>query len=173
MGTRKAPAQVARIENMIYIVRGQRVMLDSDLAELYGVETRRLNEQVRRNINRFPEDFMFQLVPQEVADLKSQFATSRSGHGGRRRRPRAFTEHGAIMLASVLNSERAVETSVFVVRAFVRMREMLVHHKEVANKIKQIERRVARHDDEIRALLEAIRQLIVPSVPEKRQIGFK
>ncbi len=173
MTTRKSPVHREPIESLINVIRGHRVMLDSDLAELYGVETKRLNERVRRNIDRFPRDFMFQLVPQEVAGLKSQIATSRLGHGGRRKRPRVFTEHGAIMLASVLNSQRAVETSVFVVRAFVRMREMLAHHKEVVSKIEQIERKVARHDKEIQTLFDAIKQLIIPPELKKKRIGFK
>ncbi|MBU1320057.1 MAG: ORF6N domain-containing protein [candidate division Zixibacteria bacterium] len=165
--------QIAKIESMIYVVRGQRVMLDSDIAELYGVETKRLNEQVKRNLDRFPEDFMFQLAPQEVTALKSQIATSKQGRGGRRTRPYAFTEHGAIMLANVLNSDRAIETSVFVVRAFVRMREILASQKELVGKIEQIERKVGKHDDDIKALVAAIRQLIIPPGPKKKQIGFK
>ena len=147
-------------------------MLDSDLAELYGVPTKRLNEQVRRNKDRFPIDFMFQLTPEETENLKSQFATSRSGWGGRRKLPNAFTEHGAIMLASVLNSERAIEASVYVVRAFVRLRELLVTHKEVAQKLAELERKTAGHDEDIKSLFTAIRQLMTPPVLKKRRIGF-
>ncbi len=124
-----------QIEDRIYTVRGKRVMLDADLARLYGVTTKRLNEQIRRNIERFPEDFAFQLTNHEFADLRSQNATSNEplpGRGGRRYQPWAFTEHGAIMAASVLNTPRAVEVSVFVVRAFVKLRELSATHKELA-----------------------------------------
>jgi hypothetical protein len=122
MGEIKEAVPPERIEEVILLTRGQKVILDFDLAEIYGVETRRLNEQVRRNIDRFPADFMFQLTPEESANLKSHFATSSSIWGGRRKLPQAFTEHGAIMAAAVLNSPRAVEMSVFVVRAFIRLR---------------------------------------------------
>ena len=148
-------------------------MLDSDLAELYDVPTRRLNEQVKRNIERFPDDFMFQLTTDEFESLRSQIATSKSGRGGRRYLPNVFTEHGAIMLASVLNSERAIEASIFVVRAFVRFREMILVHKELASKIMELERKVAGHDKDIHNLLTAIRQLMMPPEKSKRQIGFQ
>ncbi len=134
MGT-AAVIPVERIERSIFLIRGERVIIDADLAELYGIETRRLNEQVRRNIARFSQDFMFQLSSGEFSNLKSHFATSRSGWGGRRKFPFAFTEHGAIMAASVLNTARAVEMGVFVVRAFVRLRSMLATHKAVAAKV--------------------------------------
>jgi len=128
-----------RIERAILLIRGEKVMLDSDLAELYGVDTRRLNEQVRRNLNRFPRDFMFRLTPAEYKNLRSQIATS-SSHGGRRYLPYAFTEHGALMLANVLNSERAAQTSVQVVRAFVRLRQMLASNAELSRKLEALER---------------------------------
>ena len=168
--TRLAP--VWRIEDMIYLIRGQRVMLDFDLARIYGVTTKRLKEQFRRNAERFPKDFAFELTNQELASLRSQIATS-SLHGGHRYLPVAFTEHGALMLASVLNSQTAVEASVQVVRAFVLMREQLAAHKELAQKLSELESRVSGHDEAIVNLFEAIRQLIEPPLPEnRREIGF-
>ena len=159
------------IETRILTIRGQKVMLDADLAELYGVETRRLNEQVRRNSERFPEDFMFQLTGEEFANLKSQFATS--SWGGRRKLPYAFTEHGAIMAASVLNTARAIEISVHVVRAFVHLRELVSGHKELSQKLNQLERKVGAHDRAIAELINAIRELMTPAEPKKkRPIGF-
>jgi hypothetical protein len=162
-----------RIENSILLIRGQKVVLDSELAVLYGVTTKRLNEQVHRNIERFPSDFMFQLTREEMLSLRSQFATSSSRHGGRRNLPYAFTEHGAIMAASVLNSEQAVKVSVYVVRAFVKLREMLANHKELSGKLAELERKLQRHDSQILTLIEAIRQLLEPppARPRKR-IGF-
>lgn len=148
-------------------------MLDSDLAQLYGVSTKRLNEQVKRNAGRFPPDFMFQLDAEEAESLRSQIATSSYRHGGKRYLPYAFTEHGAIMLASVLNSKRAIDASIFVVRAFVRMREILSMHKEFARKLSELERRVGGHDDDIKTLITAIKKLIQSPAPPKRQIGFK
>jgi hypothetical protein len=169
---RTAIAPMQRIEDMIYLIRGQRVMLDSDLAKIYGVELKRLNEQVRRNIGRFPEDFAFQLEPQEFVNLKSQFATS-SLHGGKRKLPWVFTEHGALMLASVLNSPVAVEASVRVVRAFVLMREQLAAHKGLALKLNELESRISGHDGAIQDLFEAIRRLVEPPLPgNRREIGF-
>ena len=164
--------EAVRIESLIRSVRALRVMLDSDLARIYGVELKRLNEQVRRNAERFPSDFAFQLTSQEFADLKSEFALPKS-HGGRRKLPWVFTEHGAIMLANVLNSPIAVEASVRVVRAFVGMREQMAAHKELAQKLGELESRVSGHDESIQNLFEAIRQLIEPPLPEDRkQIGF-
>jgi len=147
MAAKKTLVVTGIIESRILLIRGQKVMLDADLAELYGVETRRLNEQVSRNIERFPEDFMFQLTAEEFANLKSQFATS--SWGGRRKLPYAFTEHGSIMAASVLNSARAIEISVHVVRAFVRMRELVAGNKELAQKLNQLDRKVGAHDKAI------------------------
>jgi hypothetical protein len=154
----------------IHVIRGQRVILDEDLAELYGVETRRLNEQIKRNLDRFPSDFMFQLTSREWANLKSQFATS--SWGGRRTTPYAFTEHGAVMAASVLNSPEAVEASVFVVRAFVAMRDTLASTQALARKLLELERKVGGHDETITALVSAIRQLMETPTPKKRKIGF-
>ena len=161
-------ASVEQIESQIFLIRGQRVMLDADLAELYEVETRRLNEQVRRNSERFPEDFIFQLTAEEFANLKSQFATS--SWGGRRKLPFVFTEHGTIMAASVLNSKRAIEASVQVVRAFVRLRQMLASNAELSRKLVALEKN---YDIKFRAVFEAIHQLMAPADPKKkRPIGF-
>ena len=161
-----------RIGNRILAIRGQKVILDSDLATLYEVTTSALNQAVKRNAERFPDDFVFQLTQEEFARLTSQSVTS-NGRGGRRRLPYAFTEHGAIMAASVLNSPRAVEVSIFVVRAFVRLREVIASHKDLARKLDQLERKLATHDDQILMLIHAIRQLATPPRPEKRRrIGF-
>lgn len=161
-----------RIASRILLIRGRRVMLDSDLAELYGVATKRLNEQVKRNKARFPADFMFQLTPEEAANLRSPIATSKPQRGGSRYRPYAFTEHGCIMAAGVLNTPRAVEVSIYVVRAFVKLRELLSSHKELGLKLEELEKRVEVHDDEILGLFEAIRQLIEPPEALKKRIGF-
>jgi hypothetical protein len=166
-----SPREMQTVETTIHLVRGQRVMLDSDLAAIYGVTAKRLNEQLRRNSKRFPSDFAFQLTRQEFADLKSQFATS-SSHGGKRKLPWVFTEHGAIMLASVLNSDTAVQASVRVVRAFVRLREIVSANAELAAKFAQLERRLDSHDEAIAQLFEAIRQLLAPPPEKKREIGF-
>ena len=146
------------------------MILDQDLAELYGVETRRLNEQIKRNLDRFPADFMFQLTAKEWANLKSHFATS--SWGGRRTAPYAFTEHGAVMAASVLNSPEAVEASVFVVRAFIAMRDALASTQVLARKLLDLEREVGGHDETIGALVSAIRELMETPGPKKRKIGF-
>lgn len=161
-----------RVESKIQTVRGLRVILDSELAELYGVELRSLNQQVKRNRRRFPGDFVIQLTRKEAANLKSQNVISSSGHGGRRTLPYAFTEHGAIMAASVLNSERAVEMSIFVVRAFVRMREALAANQEILAKLEELESRVENHDANIQGLIEAIRELMEPLPARGRRIGF-
>ena len=165
------------IENRIAVVRGLRVILDVDLARLYGVETRRLNEQVRRNAGRFPAEFMFRMTNHEVGRLKSQIATSKEGRGGTRKLPLAFTEHGALMAATILNSRRAIEVSVYVIRAFVQMRETLASHKELAGRLNELEARLGRrldgHDRAIREILGAIRQLMTPPEPPRRRgIGF-
>jgi len=163
------------IQGRILIVRGYKVLLDNDLAALYGVETRRLNEQVRRNRERFPDDFLIELTSEEFDDLKSQIATSR--WGGRRKRPFAFTEHGAIMAASVLNAPRAIEMSVYVVRAFVRLREVMAGSSQLKQKLdaleQHVEERLTTHDQAIIGILNAIRELMTPP-PEtkKRPIGF-
>jgi hypothetical protein len=173
------PREIATVENAIHLVRGHRVMLDSDLAAMYGVTTKRLNERLRRNRNRFPSDFAFQLTREEFTNLRSQIATSSlrsqsatSRHGGRRYRPWVFTEHGAIMLASVLDSEVAIDASVRVVRAFVRLREIISANAELAAKFAQLERRLDSHDGAIAQLFAAIRQLLAPPPEKKREIGF-
>ncbi len=173
MPAEQAIVPVDKIESRILTVRGRRVMLDADLAALYGVSTKRLNEQVKRNRQRFPEDFIFQLTAQEAEALKSQIATSNPGRGGRRTLPNAFTEHGAIMVASVLNTSRAVEVSVYVVRAFVKLREMIGARKELARKFSELEQRVESHDIDIQELIEAIRQLMVLPEKPRRKIGFR
>lgn len=163
-----------RIGRRILLIRGHRILIDVDLAALYGVSTKRLNEQVKRNAERFPEDFMFQLTAAEAAALRSQFATSKKSSGGRRYLPYAFTEHGAIMAANVLNSHRAVQASVLVVRAFVRLRRLLSTHRDLAKKLAELEERIGRHDGAIHALMKAIRDLMEPSPdPRKERIGFR
>lgn len=159
------------LQQRILVLRGERVMIDSDLAELYGVSTKRFNEQVKRNLERFPVDFMFQLTPEEkkevVAKCDHLQKLKFSPH-----LPRAFTEHGAIMAASVLNSPRAVEMSVFVVRAFVRLRQMLIEDHELALRLDELEARVARHDNTLSTLVATIRQMATPPASTSRQIGF-
>ena len=175
---------IERIESRILLVRGRKVLLDADLAALYGVQTRRLNEQVRRNLAKFPADFMFQLTDAEFELLMSQFATSNPGRGGRRKRPLVFTEHGALMAATVLNSARAVEVSLYVVRAFVRLRETLATHKDLASKLHVLEKKTEalalRHDGfaastrlHLRQVFDAIRELMrAPEPTKRRPIGF-
>jgi ORF6N domain len=173
--------RIPNLESAIHLIRGQRVMLDADLAMIYGVTTKRLNEQLKRNRLRFPRDFAFQLTVQEFTNLKSQIATSSlrsqsvtsSSHGGKRKLPWVFTEHGALMLASVLNSAIAVQASVRVVRAFVRMREMVAANAQLAAKLQELERRLDSHDEGIANLFAALKQLLEPSEPTKRrEIGF-
>ncbi len=167
------------VESLIRLVRGQRVILDADLAQVYGVPTKQLNQAVRRNIEKFPEDFAFEVDFEEVTNLRSQFVTS-SGHGGRRHRPVAFTEHGAIMAANVLRSPRAVQMSVFVVRAFVKMRETLAQNKELAAKLAELERNLTeRLNDQEQAIvhiLGEIKRLMEPVPPDtesaSREMGF-
>ena len=154
----------------IVVIRGQRVLLDAELAQLYEVETKRFNEQIKRNLTRFPSDFMFRLTDEEFESLRSQFATSK--RGGRRYLPLAFTEHGAIMAASVLNSDRAVEMSVYVVRAFVQLRTVLLDHKALADKLTALERRVSHHDNSLAEVIDAIRALMAQPKPANRPIGF-
>jgi len=161
-----------RIERSILFLRGQKVMLDADLADLYGVTTKRLNEQARRNAERFPKDFLFQLTPEEKTEV-----VAKCDHLAKLKfspvPPYAFTEHGAIMAASVLNSPRAVEVSVYVVRAFVRLREFAGTNKEIMAKLDQLERRVVSHDKAIISLFDAIRQMMKPAEKERKPIGFK
>ena len=146
-------------------------MLDKDLAELYEVSTKRLNEQVRRNISRFPADFMFQLTKDESSSLRSQFVTLKRG-GHRKYLPYVFTEQGVAMLSSVINSERAIQVNIAIMRAFVKLRQILSTNKELAGKLKELEHKVEKHDTEIHAIFEAIRQLMAPPDKPKRRIGF-
>lgn len=155
----------------IYMIRDQKVMLDEDLAELYGVETRRLNEQVKRNIDRFPEDFMFALNEQEFADLKSQNATS--SWGGRRKLPNAFTEHGVLMLSSVLNSKQAIQVNIQIMRIYTRIREMLVAHKDVFIRVEQVEKQLMKHDQKIELLFTYLSRFIEKEEQPRTEIGFK
>ncbi len=169
-----APEQIA---NAILVLRGQRVLLDAELAALYGVTTKRLNEQVKRNAARFPADFIFRLTPTEAVALnRSQNATGSQKHRDPRFAPYAFTEHGAIMAATILNSPRAIEMSVYVVRAFVQLRELLGSNRELARRFAQLEARLDRkltdHDAAIAAIPSAIRELMNPTPPRRRGIGF-
>ena len=179
-----APLNTDSISRCIVLVRGQKVVIDNELAELYGVETRRLNEQVRRNAGRFPPDFMFQVTAAEYAELMSQIATSNAGRGGRRKLPLAFTEHGALMAATVLNTSRAVQVSLYVVRAFVQLREVLATHRDLAAKLADLERKrellALKHDSlaqntraQLQQVFDAIRSLMTPAeTPKKHPIGF-
>ncbi len=183
---------VRQIAKAIHWVRGEKVLLDFDLATLYGVPTKTLNQAVKRNATRFPEDFMFQLSAEETRFLRSQFVTAKSQaadnqwilpnwsqfvtssrkHRGRRYRPYAFTEQGVAMLSSVLNSERAVKVNIAIMRAFVKLRQTLETNRELARKFSELEKRVGKHDEEIDAILEAIRQLMAPPEKPRREIGF-
>ena len=163
----------SKVDSKIFVLRGQRVILDRDLAELYGVQVRHLNQQAKRNAKRFPAAFRFQVTPHELKLLKSQNVISSEGHGGSRYLPYAFTEHGAIMAATVLNSERAIEMSVFVVLAFVRMRRAIAGNRHILTKLGELERRLETHDSEIQALMDAIRELMAPEEPNRRRIGFE
>jgi hypothetical protein len=172
MAKRSAVVAVGEIRNRILLIRGERVILDSDLAAFYGVPTKRLNEQVRRNRARFPEDFVFPLTAGKKAEVVAN-CDHLSTLKYSRALPHAFTEHGALMAASVLNSERAVNVSVFIVRAFVELREVVAHHKELARRLLELERRLGTHDAQIAEVVAAVRQLLSPrSVPKKRRIGF-
>ncbi len=164
-----------RIVNRIFLIRGKKVMFDSDLAELYGVETRVLNQAVMRNIKRFPEDFMFQLNEKEFEILKSQFVTS--SWGGKRKRPLVFTEQGVAMLSSVLNSERAVQVNIRIIRAFTKLRELITTNKDLRRKIEDMERKYGnqfkKHDQEINTIYTFIKKLLEPPKEPKRPIGFR
>jgi hypothetical protein len=171
MAHKATAALVTRIEDMIFLIRGQRIMLDSDLAKIYGVTTKQLNQQFRRNRERFPSDFAFELTNQELTQMRSQIVTASKRNI--RHVPVVFTEHGALMLASILNSPVAIEATVRVVRAFILMREQLAANKELAGKLADLEQRVGGHDAAIQDLFEAIRQLVEPTVAEnRREIGF-
>jgi len=162
------------IERKIYLIRGHKVMLDSELALLYGVKTKNLNKAVKRNIGRFPEDFMFQLTFSEFESLRFQFGTSKKGRGGRRYFPLVFTEQGVAMLSSILNSEQAIRVNIVIMRAFVKLRQILSTHKELAHKLKELESKIEKHDGEIRSIFDAIRQLMAPPPAKPRVItGFR
>jgi len=160
---------VERIEKAILLIRGQKVMLDGDLAALYGVETKMLVRAVKRNTNRFPTDFMFQLSKEEFDNLRFHFGTS-SDWGGRRYRPYAFTEQGVAMLSSVLHSPRAIQVNIEIMRAFIRLRQMLASHAELARKLDALEKK---YDAQFKQVFEAIRQLMIPPEPKRRPIGFR
>ncbi len=161
------------IEQAIFFIRGQKVILDTELASFFGVPAFRLNEAVKRNRNRFPEDFMFQLTAEELKSLTSQFAMSKGKRGGRRTHPFAFTEHGVLMAANILKSDRAVTMSLYIVRAFVRLREVLATHKELAQQFRMLEAKVGTHDKTIPAIIETLRKIMQPEEPPpKRKIGF-
>ena len=162
---------IERVVQSIRWFRGQKVLLDSDLAALYGVTTGNLNKAVSRNRDRFPSDFMFQLSAEEAEDLIFQIGRSK-GRGGRRHRPNAFSEQGIAMLSSILNSDRAIRVNIAIMRAFVKLRQMLETNRELARKFSELERRVGKHDQEIAAILEAIRQLMTPPEKPRREIGF-
>jgi len=169
----KAQVPTEEITRAILVLRGHRVLLDSELASLYGATTKRFNEQVRRNRKRFPADFMFQLTAEESSSLRSQFATLKAGRGQHRKYlPYVFTEHGAIMAATILDSPRAVEMSVYVVRAFVQLREMLASKTALVRKLNELDGKLKNHDEAITAILSAIRELMNPPPPKRRGIGF-
>ena len=159
-----------QIEKSILIIRGHRVILDADLAKIYGVSTKRLNEQVRRNLDRFPDDFMFQLSETKEESLRSQIATSKIGRGGRRYLPYVFTEHGALMLANILNSPTAVASSIQVVRAFINLRQMLSSQAELARKLDLLERK---YDHQFKVVFDAIRNLTLIHEQPRKRIGIK
>lgn len=163
---------VERIEQRIYLIRGHKVIMDTDLAKLYQVSTKALNQGVKRNRNRFPEDFMFQLTSEETSALRSQIVTSNVGRGGRRNLPYVFTEHGVAMLSSVLRSQRAIEMNLLIVRAFIRLREMLASQKDIAQKIQDLERTQQEHGIKIDAVYNMVKRLIEAPVKPKRRIGF-
>jgi hypothetical protein len=169
---------IEHIEQRIFLIRGKKVMCDFHLSQLYGVPTKALNLAVKRNADRFPPDFMFQLTKdefQQVAlSLRFQFGTSKvSGRGGRRYLPYAFTEHGALMLASVLNSPKAIEASIYVVRAFVRMRNILTAHKEIAEKLRELEQKISSHDADIQTIINVLKELMATPEQPKKRIGFR
>ena len=165
----KNPIPVEIIEQKILLIRRHKVILDADLAELYGVESKILNQSVKRHLKRFPADFMFQLTNQELINLRSQSVTS-SQWGGRRYAPYAFTEQGVAMLSSVLNSERAIEVNILIMRSFVKLREMISTHKDLAKKLEGLEQK---YDSQFKMVFDAIRQLMAPAEPKKKQaIGF-
>jgi len=172
MASKQAVIRVGKIEERILLIRGNKVIIDADLAEFYGTSTKRLNEQMRRNKSRFPEDFVFRLTAEEKAEVVAK-CDHLANLKYSKVLPYAFTEHGALMAAGVLNTPRAVDVSVFVVRAFVKLRRSIAEHKELAQKLSQLERKLVRHDQQILALMQAIRRLMNPEpIPVRRRIGF-
>ena len=173
MSAKKPPPAkaVMTTEAMIYIVRGQRVMLDADLARLYEVETKQLNRAVLRNRERFPEDFMFQPTAKELTNLRCQIGTSSSAYGGRRYAPYAFTQEGIAMLSSVLRSPRAIEVNIAIMRAFVRLRQMALSVDELAHRVEDLERSLSRHGEDIDVIFAKLRELLHPPAPG-REMGF-
>jgi hypothetical protein len=167
------PTTPAEIERAIHVVRGQRVMLDSDLPKLYGVTTRRLNEQLSRNKERFPQDFAFQLTQQEFASLMSQIAISKTGRGGRRKRPWVFTEQGVAMLSSVLRSPTAVKVNIEIMRTFVRLRRLMATPGELVEQLTKLAETVQLHDDQIKVVTQVLQQMLEKPEPQKRRIGFR
>ena len=168
MARKSSMTSAERIEQSILLIRGEKVILDADIAVLYGVETKVLVQAVKRNRERFPQDFMFQLTSEEFAPLRSQIVTSK-GRGGRRHPPYAFTEHGVAMLSGVLRSKRAVQVNIEIMRAFVRLRQLLSTHKELAQKLIEMERK---YDTQFKVVFEALRELMTPPNPKTKQIGF-
>ncbi len=173
MAEQRSLIPLERIEQAILLIRGQKVMLDFDLAVLYDVPTKVLKQAVKRNIRRFPEDFMFQLSKVEMENWRSHFVTSNpAAKMGLRRPPFAFTEQGVAMLASVLNSERAIQVNIAIMRTFVKLRQIMATHKELAHKLASLERKIKAHDTQIRGIFDVIHQLMTPPEPKKRPIGF-
>jgi hypothetical protein len=166
-------AATRALETPIYVIRGRQVMLDEDLAELYSVETKRLIEQVKRNLERFPEDFMFQLRKDETAAMRSQIETSNTGRGGRRYAPYVFTEQGIAMLSSVLRSKTAIAVNIEIMRAFVELRRVASSYTAIETRLEQIERGMGEHDEQLEQIFGALRQLIAPPPSTKRPIGFR
>jgi hypothetical protein len=162
---------IVRVERSIFLIRGQKVLLDRDLADLYGVETRGLIQAVKRNSERFPSDFMFRITQEECHRLRSQIVISK-GRGGRRYLPYVFTEQGVAMLSSVLHSDRAIQVNIAIMRVFVRLREMMATHKELARQLSELEKHLRDHDHQIQTVFEAIRQLMAQPDPPKKKIGF-
>lgn len=171
--SRATPIADEVVINKIYLVRDQKVMLDSDLAELYGVQTFRLNEQVKRNIDRFPEDFMFQLSEDEWDSLTSQIAISKKGRGGRRTLPYVFTEHGVLMLSSVLNSEQAIQVNIQIMRIYTRIREMLLAHKDVFLRVEQVEKQMIKQDQKIEVLFDYLSKFIEKEDKPRQKVGYE
>jgi predicted XRE-type DNA-binding protein len=159
--------------NRIYLIREQKVMLDRDLAELYGVETKRLKEAVRRNISRFPVDFMFEMSSGELEDWRTQFATSNSEKMGLRRPPFCFTEQGVAMLSSVLNSETAIRVNIQIIRVFTKMRELLLTHKDILLQLEKMEKKLTGHDEDIALIFQYLKQLLNPPQPPRNKVGFR